>query len=390
MSVRSVATLLGWAAWLVPVVGGSPARAEVPGDYNGDGNVDPADFAELPECMRGPGGGLGASCGPFDFDGDLDVDAIDFGGFQRAFGTTQGVVIETVTIGNPGNPGEQSRLPSGDPTFYGGVAYTYSMGKYEVTAGQYAAFLNAVAATDTYNLYHTRMDYDADPSRNGCNIKRQGVPGSYTYSVAPDWANRPVNYASWGDAARFANWLHNGQPSGAQDLTTTEDGSYFLNGMTSDSQLENVVREPDATWVIPTDDEWYKAAYHKNDGVTGNYWNYGTSSDPRPDNDLIDPDPGNNATFFDGVFGDPNGFTLGAPYNRTEVGAHENSASPYGAFDQAGNVMEFTETVPEPDIRRIRDGSWTGGGGMAAYEIDDVMHSSDQFDNLGFRVALVP
>jgi formylglycine-generating enzyme required for sulfatase activity len=43
--------------------------------------------------------------------------------------------------------------------------------------------------------------------------------------VVADWADRPVNYVSWGDAARFANWLHNGQPSGAQDLTTTEEGA---------------------------------------------------------------------------------------------------------------------------------------------------------------------
>jgi formylglycine-generating enzyme required for sulfatase activity len=297
----------------------------------------------------------------------------------------QPVVIETVTIGNPGNPGEQSRLANSDPTFYGSVAYTYRMARYEVTAGQYTAFLNAVAATDTHNLYHTRMDYDADPSREGCNIKRQGVSGSYTYSVAPDWADRPVNYVSWGDAVRFANWLHNGQPTGAQDLTTTEDGSYFINGISesNDTLLEDVVREPDATWVIPTDGEWYKAAYHKNDGVTGNYWNFPTSADGGVSNQLVDPDPGNNATFSaSGVF------TIGAPYYRTEVGAHENSSSPSGTFDQGGNVMEFTETVPEPDIRRMRGGSWQfAGSTLSVSEIDDVMHSSDQFNDLGFRVA---
>jgi hypothetical protein len=139
------------------------------------------------------------------------------------------VVIETVSVGNPGNAGD-TRIQGN----FGAVDHVYAIGKYEVTAGQYTVFLNAVAATDTYGLYHTWMDYDADPSRNGCNIKRQGTSGSYTYSVASDWADRPVNYVSWGDAARFANWLHNGQPTGAQDLTTTEDGSYFLNGMTSD------------------------------------------------------------------------------------------------------------------------------------------------------------
>jgi formylglycine-generating enzyme required for sulfatase activity len=293
----------------------------------------------------------------------------------------QPVVIETVAVGNPGNPGDPSRLQCcHDPTLYGAVAYAYRIGRYEVTAGQYTAFLNAVAAADPEGLYHPRMDYDADPSRGGCNIKRHGAPGSYTYSVAPDWANRPVNYVSWADAARFANWLHNGQPTGAQDLTTTEDGSYFLDGIdeNDDEGLEDVVREPDATWVIPSESEWYKAAYHKNDGVTGNYWNHPTGTNLAVSNQLVDPDPGNNATF--------GGSTIGAPYFRTEVGAHENSESPYGTFDQGGNVMEFTEAVPVSDIRRIRGGSWFWGI-ISKFEVDDVMHSSDQFNDLGFRVV---
>jgi formylglycine-generating enzyme required for sulfatase activity len=314
--------------------------------------------------------------------------AVVLGGvcFAQAREAAAEVVIETVAVENPGNAGEQSRLPNGDPTFYGGVAYTFWIGKFEVTAGQYTEFLNAVAATDTYNLYHTRMDYDADPSRQGCNIKRQGVSGSYTYSVAADWADRPVNYVSWADAVRFANWLHNGQPTGAQDLTTTEDGSYFINGIGEfdDTQLEDVVREPDATWVLPTDNEWYKAAYHKNDGVTGNYWNFPTSADSGVSNQIVDPDPGNNATYSVPV----QNYTIGAPYYRTEAGAHENSESPYGTFDQGGNAMEFTETVPESDIRRIRGGSWFWGSSLLfVSEVDDVMHSSDQFNDLGFRLA---
>ena len=295
------------------------------------------------------------------------------------------VVIETVRVGNPGNAGEQSRLQSADPTFYGGVAHTYRMARYEVTAGQYTEFLNAVAAADTYNLYHARMDYDADPTRNGCNIKRQGAPGSFTYSVAADWADRPVNWVSWADAVRFANWLHNGQPSGAQDLSTTEDGSYFINGIheSNDGLLEAVVREPDATWVIPTDDEWYKAAYHKNDGATGNYFSQPTSiTAGLVSNDLIDPDPGNNATY---QRPGPD-FTIGPPYFRTEVGAHENSESPYGTYDQGGNVLEFNETVPETDIRGIRGGSWFWGD-ISKWTRPLDMHSSDEFSDLGFRVA---
>lgn len=287
---------------------------------------------------------------------------------------TPSMVIETVTIGNPGNAGDPVEFQG----TFGAVGYVYAIGKYEVTAGQYAAFLNAVAATDPYALYDERMWTHAE----GCKIEQAGSPGSYTYSVALDWATRPVNFISWGDAARFANWLHNGQPTGAPNLTITEDGSYFLNGMMSDKELEDVVREPDATWVIPTENEWYKAAHHKNDGVTANYWNFPTAANNGVSNDLIDPDPGNNATFR-GAAGD---FTIGPPYYRTDAGAHENSASSYGTFDQGGNVQEFNETVPEPDIRGIRGGSWFWGDVSKWYRPVD-MHSSDQFSDLGFRVA---
>ncbi len=300
----------------------------------------------------------------------------------------QAVAIEIVAVGNPGNPGEQSRLQHADATFYGGVDYPFWMGKFEVTAGQYAAFLNAVAAADPEGLYHPFMDHDADPGREGCNIKRHGDPGSYTYSVAPDWADRPVNYVSWADAVRFANWLHNGQPSGAQDLTTTEDGSYLIDGRSefNDGQLEEVVRKPDATWVVPTDAEWYKAAYHKNDGATGNYWNFPTGTDTSAviGNQVVDPDPGHRATCRIA-----SEYTLDPPYRRTEVGEHENSASPYGTFDQAGNVMEFTETIGFiPETRRMRGGSWNMSFlNFFVSEIDDIMHSSDQFRDLGFRLV---
>ena len=151
-----------------------------------------------------------------DLSGDAVVD----------FATTMDMPF--MTVGNPGNADDTH----GDG--YGGVDYTYNIGKFEVTAGQYTEFLNAVAATDTYGLYSTYMWRDSW----GCKIQRSGSSGSYAYSVASDWADRPVNYVRWGDAARFSNWLTNGMPTGAQDLTTTEDGPYFLNGATSEAALQ--------------------------------------------------------------------------------------------------------------------------------------------------------
>jgi len=145
--------------------------------------------------------------------------------------------LEFVAVGNSGNPYDTYR------TGYGRVSYTYNMGKYQVTAGQYCEFLNAVAKTDTYGLYNPLMDYDGSPLQRGCNIKRTGLPGSYIYTVAADWADRPVNFVSWGDAARFCNWLTNGQRTEGQDLTTTEDGSYYLNGAMSKAALLAVARK---------------------------------------------------------------------------------------------------------------------------------------------------
>ncbi|HEY4761696.1 MAG TPA: SUMF1/EgtB/PvdO family nonheme iron enzyme, partial [Thermoguttaceae bacterium] len=121
----------------------------------------------------------------------------------------QAVTIDLVSVGNPGNAGELSGAGAGGygaNRICGAVDYEYRIGKYEVTAGQYCEFLNAVADTDAYGLYSTYMGSDS------YGIQRSGSSGSYTYRVADGWANRPINWVSWGDAARFANWLHNGQP----------------------------------------------------------------------------------------------------------------------------------------------------------------------------------
>ena len=228
-----------------------------------------------------------------------------------------------VTVGNAGNAADTHGAG------YGAVSYTYNMGKFEVTAGQYTAFLNAVAATDTYGLYSEYMWSDT----YGCKIQRTDTGSGYTYSVASDWANRPVNFVSWGDAARFANWLTKGQPTGAQNASTTEDGSYYLNGAISSEALLAVVRkgpEQGGRYYIPTEDEWYKAAYHKNDGVTANYFDYPTASDSAPSNLLVDPDPGNNANFIQ------SGYTIGSPYYRTEVAHSRTAEAPTERSTRAG------------------------------------------------------
>ncbi len=302
------------------------------------------------------------------------ADVFNMGGVRGPDGSWTGLAsLETVPVGHPGNAGD-SRHGG-----YGAVAYEYRIGRFEVTAGQYCEFLNAVAATDTYMLYNVEMGNDY-----GCKIRRSGSQGSFVYSVEPEWANRPVNFVSWGDAARFANWLHNGQPTGPQGPGTTETGAYTLNGAMTDEELAAVTRNPDWRWAIPTEDEWYKAAYHMNDGATGNYWEYPTASNNPPVSRLIDPDPGNSATFYD------NGLTIGHPYVRTEVGAHENSASAYGTFDQGGNVREWNEALIGPSYRGLRGGAFLNFVNALAAGYRDLYRPSWDYGPVGFRVVQIP
>lgn len=91
------------------------------------------------------------------------------------------MTIESVTVGNPGNPGE-ARF---DGTF-GRVDYVYQIGRYEVTTGQYASFLNAVAADDPHGPYSLLMW----THEHGCKIARSGSPSGRTYGVAPDRSDR--------------------------------------------------------------------------------------------------------------------------------------------------------------------------------------------------------
>ncbi len=298
------------------------------------------------------------------------------------------VVIDTVPVGNPGNAGEWSGEGAGglgESRICGAVGYVYNIGKYEVTAGQYCEFLNRVAATDTYGLYHENMWLQ----EYGCGIQRSGTSGSYTYGVEPSWANRPVNWVSYWDACRFANWLHNGQPTGLQGAGTTETGAYTLNGYHGDDG-RTIQRNPDCRWAITSEDEWYKAAYHKNDGVTGNYWDSPMGGNTMPDNGNPGGDTGNSANFWDGDY------TIGSPYWRTPGGFFSLSASPYGTFDQGGNVWEWTEAIvyeePGQASRGLRGGAFNSYSEFlhAAWRAGAHGYPTMETDHIGFRVAAVP
>ena len=160
-----------------------------------------------------------------------------------------------------------------DSTGYGSVTYTYKISKYPVTICEYAAFLNAIATTDTYGLY------DGSMANSRCGLLRSGSSGSYVYTIKTNYENKPILWTSWFDAARYCNWLHNGKPSGSQNSSTTEDGSYTLNGATVGVTKS---RNTGATYTIPSENEWYKTAYYKGGGIDAGYWSYATQNNTAP------------------------------------------------------------------------------------------------------------
>lgn len=288
--------------------------------------------------------------------------------------------LETVPVGNPGN--------AADDTGYGAVSYEYRIGKYEITTGQYTEFLNAVAKTDTYGLYNPSMWSDT----YGGKIERNGLSGNYVYSVAADRANRPVVFVSFWDACRFTNWLQNGQPTGSQNPSTTERGAYALDGYNANGG-GTIARNPGARWFIASEDEWYKAAYYDPSKAGGaGYWDYPTRSDTPP---ISEPPPGNGEPQGSSNYGGGGAFAVGAPYYYSEVGAYATSPSPYGTFDQGGNVNEWNDTV-------ISWGSYRGirGGGLGDYATSlpvanrGAYYPAGEYDSIGygfgFRVAVVP
>ena len=295
---------------------------------------------------------------------------------------SRGVNIDTVFVGLPGNPPDVNHFGDGQ---FGSVPYSYRIGKFEVTNDQYADFLNSVARIDSHNLFGGLSGID-----------RSNTPTGFSYAAKPNAGNKPVAGVSFWDAARFANWLHNGQPVGEQDNSTTEDGAYGLAGITN-PPIASVFRKVDAQWVIPNENEWYKAAYYQPRELGGDaddYWKFPTASNT----ELI---PAKSDEFGNIINPGPNIANMGVHWNfdhavgqLTTVGsAGSLSASFFGTFDQAGNLTEWLEDIHNfsPNTRVVRGGDWIAAKDPAAAWYRNGGSPNEEKDTVGFRIArLIP
>ncbi len=285
------------------------------------------------------------------------------------------VTIDWVTVGDPGNTADTTGFPN--PA--GAVADAFQIMKFEWTNSQYVEFLNAVDpnGTNPNAIYNTSMGSDA---RGGISFDTNASTGS-KYAPRTNMGDKPVNFVSWFDAARVANWLQNGQGSGS-----TETGAYTLVGGQTSGTAPAV--NSGASYFLPTEDQWYKAAYYKGGSTNAGYWDYATQSDTAP-TPVTAGTTGIGSAGNTGNFANYNGGANwnGDAGNVTTVGTN-GGASAYGAFDMNGNLYEWNDlTGAAGSSRGVRGGY----GNSAASELSSsssgaIDPSLEGFD-IGFRLA---
>lgn len=195
-----------------------------------------------------------------------------------------------VIIGDVGNEADTPVPITKDETIefdqnrYGSVNYEYLIQKFPVSVEEYCQFLNSVAVeSDPHKLWIINM-----MSSNHPIIKRENLNNKFLYYPLKNKDRKPVTFVNWYNAARFINWLSNGMPIGLQDNSTTEDGTYTLNNITTENNV-NIIRNqinPNTnlapSYWMSSHDEWYKAAYYKGGSKDAGYWTFATQSDCIP------------------------------------------------------------------------------------------------------------
>ena len=261
------------------------------------------------------------------------------------FGTSGNeFTIDFVNIGNAGN--------AADTTSYGAVPYEYRASIYEI-------------------------------SQNA--IDKATASGMANVTAGPWTGSQPAATINWYEAAAFVNFLNtNSGKTAAYDLAW--NGSAWSMNLWSSEQAwtaggTNLYRNKDAYYFLPSENEWYKAAYYNPGG--SNYFLYPTGSDLPPTPVASGIEVG--TAVYDGATTFPAEVTL------------SGGLSPYGTRGQGGNVWEWTESAVDgtnsspTQTRDVRGGGWDDPFGdlLPTYQHTPAPPDRED-DDIGFRVASVP
>lgn len=254
--------------------------------------------------------------------------------------TIRGIDIDFVTIGNAGNAADTQIMDNDLTSGYGSVVYNYRIGKYEITNAQWKAFTDVTGAPT-------------------------GTPSdAYDQSTFSTGTQQPTSGISWYEAAQFCNYLTSGDKSlGAYQFGT--DGSITVDRSSAVSAYVMV-------YVIPTENEWYKAAYFKHDGSGYSLFANGTDTLPTA---------GIDSKYLE----DP---IIGSPWN-IDSGTQEQN----GTFNMMGNVWEWNETLID-SYRGVRGGSYASSTGInglySSNRSADIPSNEGSIGDMGFRIAEIP
>jgi hypothetical protein len=339
----------------------------------------------------------------------------------------------------------------------GGVKYVYGIGEFEITVSQYVTFLNTVdpAGKNLHELYWDYMSPEIWAKYGSISYNAAAAAGKHYTVSFPEWADKPFNFGDFRQGARFANSLTNGKVLSATKESSagftyatytvrlspkTEQGMY-------DMKTETPTRTKSTGFVVPSNDEWVKAAYYDpKHGGTYSYWAYPTGPFDPPNVTVLDPatgdvtnadkqplatynpnDPNGNLdtpgsppgaapTWCPPQVGEqacdtispfnlplPPGKTLQSEFqaNLSTVG-QAKTPSPWGTYDQGGNVVEVLDSLaPQPPgYNFIRDWRYYHGGvdNAPAYQVEISAFGYDPGDHpflqetkpwTGFRLGVV-
>ncbi len=267
-----------------------------------------------------------------------------FGSGANAF------TMDFVTIDNPNNVADRN-ASNGDR--YGSVAYTYNLGKYEVSRDM------ITKASEAGSL---------------------GITMYSMTSFGGNGVNRPATGVNWLEAAKYVNWMNTS--TGGTAAYKFVGGNFQLWSVGDEGyNANNLFRNSLAKYAIASRDEWYKGAYGNRDGTWNNY---ATGSDTAP------------TAVAGGTEANTAVVGQSSPADITNAGG----LSPYGTMAQAGNAYEWTESLiftganpPAHTALENReiwggafyfDASFTLGGPGGPHS-----PSNDNLFQTGFRVAIV-
>ena len=258
-------------------------------------------------------------------------------------GTANEFTVDFVSISQTNN--------TADTTGYGAVPYEYRASIYEI-------------------------------SQN--DITKATASGMANVTAGPWTGNQPAATINWYEAAAFVNFLNtNSGKTAAYDLTFSS-GSWSMALWSSEQAWTaggtNLYRNKDSFYFLPSENEWYKAAYYNAAGT--NYFLYPTGSDTAPTAVASGTNAGS------------------AVYNAVaSVPAIVDSAgglSPYGTMGQGGNINEWNESAfdgsnsSSSEGRASRGGNWNNPESLLRSSFRSRNFPSTGSDSLGFRVASVP